>query len=119
MLSFEKDKSSSSLDIHFHSYDASCFVCDLPYQYIIKLETFAEDYQFITRKMGLWDNFDEAHKNVGILKENQSKGLDYLDVLHRLDPSTLEQLIKLKQTEMDMFGYSFKNDQFICSDSSL
>lgn len=113
------DKSSSSLDIHFHSYEASCFVCDLPYKYIIKLETFAEDYQFIMRKMGLWDNFDEIHKNVGVKKENESKGLDYLEVLNKLDKETLLKLVELKENEMKMFGYQFINNQFICSDCIL
>ena len=59
---------SNLFDIHFHSYDRSCFICDIPYQYIVKLETFAEDYQFIMKKLGLWDTFDEKHKRVGIHK---------------------------------------------------
>ena len=59
---------SNLFDIHFHSYDRSCFICDIPYQYIVKLETFAEDYQFIMKKLGLWETFDEKHKRVGIHK---------------------------------------------------
>lgn len=98
---------SNLFDIHFHSYDRSCFICDIPYQYIVKLETFAEDYQFIMKKLGLWDTFDEEHKAVGIHKENESVGLKYESVLSQLSNDQLHDLIRLKQGEMEMFGYEF------------
>ena len=65
---------SNMFDIHFHSYDRSCFICDIPYQYIVKLETFAEDYQYIMKKLGLWEGFDEKHKKVGIHKGQFHQG---------------------------------------------
>ena len=45
-----------------------CHPCDIPYNYIVKLETFAEDYQFIMKKvLGLWnEDFTAKHKQVGI-----------------------------------------------------
>ena len=58
----------SVVDIHFKSYDSLCHICDLPYKYIVKLETFGEDYQFLMRKMGYWDGFNDKHKQVGIIK---------------------------------------------------
>jgi len=97
----------SQFDIHFHSYERSCFICDIPYKYIVRLETFTEDYQFLTRKLGLWDQFDDVHKLVGSSKENESVGLNYTSVLRQLAPDQLTSLIELKQSEMDMFGYVF------------
>ena len=35
---FEKLDAQSYFDIHFHSYDTSCHVCEVPYKYIIRLE---------------------------------------------------------------------------------
>ena len=43
-------------------------MCDIPYKYIIKLETFAEDYQFLMRKFGFWEKFNAKHKLIGIVK---------------------------------------------------
>ena len=65
---FERLDQATQFDIHFHSYKKSCYVCDIPYKYIVRLETFAEDYQYITRKLGLWDKFDAKHKMVGSSK---------------------------------------------------
>ena len=59
---------SPYFDIHFMSYDSLCHLCDLPYKYIIRLETFAEDYQFLMRKAGLWQKFNRKHKLVGQVK---------------------------------------------------
>ena len=59
---------SAYFDIHFKSYDSLCHLCYLPYKYIVRLETFAEDYQFLMRKAGLWQNFNEKHKLVGQVK---------------------------------------------------
>lgn len=55
-------------DIHFHSYEYACFPCRFPYQYIIRLETFAEDYQYVLRKINLWDGLTEDVKKVGSIK---------------------------------------------------
>ena len=49
-------------------YKRGCLLCDFPYQYILRTETFHEDYQFILRKAGLWDTLDEKHKRVGAKK---------------------------------------------------
>ena len=58
----------SDFDIHFHSYEKACFPCDFPYQYIIRLETFSEDYQFILRKAGLWEGLSDENKQAGSKK---------------------------------------------------
>lgn len=63
----------SVVDIHFKSYDSLCHICDLPYKFIVKLETFAEDYQFLMRKMGYWEGFNEKHKHVGVIKGTSSE----------------------------------------------
>jgi len=57
-------------DIHFHSYEKACFPCDFPYEYIIRLETFSEDYQFILRKIGLWEKMSDEAKQAGSKKGN-------------------------------------------------
>ena len=43
--------------------------------------------------------------------ENESVGLDYSEVLDLLSPEQLRQLTELKQSEMDMFGYTFNQDE--------
>ena len=47
-------------DIHFHSYKRACHPCGIPYRYIIKVETFAEDFQYVLRTHGLWDHMNDA-----------------------------------------------------------
>ena len=74
------------------------------------LKTFAEDYQFIMRKLGLWKHFDEKHKRVGNRKENEGNGLDKAQVLRQISREQLKQLVALKQSEMDMFGYTFDEE---------
>ena len=49
-------------DIHFHSYKRACHPCRIPYRYIIKVETFAEDFQFVLRKHGIWEQMDDKAK---------------------------------------------------------
>ena len=58
----------ADFDIHFHSYERACFPCDFPYEYIVRLETFSEDYQFILRKMGLWEKMKDVAKQAGSKK---------------------------------------------------
>lgn len=80
------------------------------------METFDEDYQFITRKLGFWNDFDDEHKLVGVSKENESKGMDHLKVLNTLSKENLDKLLKIKGSEMEMFGYQFDpelDDPFI------
>ena len=50
------------------TFQSICHPCDIPYNYIVKLETFAEDYQFIMKKiLGLWnEDFTAKHKQVGV-----------------------------------------------------
>ena len=50
---------------HFHSYERACFPCAFPYKYIVRTETFSEDFQFILRRAGLWESLDAKHKRVG------------------------------------------------------
>ena len=53
-------------DIHFHSYKRACHPCGIPYKYIIKVETFAEDFQFVLRKHGVWEQMiDKAKEAAG------------------------------------------------------
>jgi hypothetical protein len=52
------------LDQNFHSVDTGCYPCDIPYQYIIKQETFAKDYQFILQKHGLWEKLSNSAKQL-------------------------------------------------------
>ena len=53
---------------HLQILESICHPCDIPYNYIVKLETFAEDYQYIMKKvLGLWnEDFTAKHKQVGI-----------------------------------------------------
>jgi len=95
------------LDIHFKSYKNLCHICDVPYKYIVRLETLAEDYQFLMRMFGFWENFNDKHKKIGIIKENESTGLDYQQVLAGLTDEQVNKLAELKSEEMEMFGYTF------------
>lgn len=94
-------------DIHFHSYERACYPCDYPYEYIVKLETFEEDYQYILRKMDLWDSMNDAHKQAGSVKENQSVGLNYTEILSNLPLEKRQKLYEMKKLELEMFGYEF------------
>ena len=59
------------------------------------------------RKLGLWDEFDQKHKCVGSYKENESIGLDIEQVLKSISEDQLQQLLEVKKSEMEMFGYIF------------
>lgn len=97
----------AEFDIHFHSYERACFPCDFPYEYIVRLETFSEDYQFILRKRGLWKSMKDVAKQAGSKKENESVGLDYKMQLRKLSKNQLQKLYEMKKVELDMFGYTF------------
>ena len=45
--------------------------------------------------MDFWPKFNEKHKNVGVIKENESKSLDYLSILKQLSPQKLEKLLQV------------------------
>ena len=51
---------------------------------------------------------------VNEILENESVGLNYTNVLNMLPREQLSQLIKLKQDEMDMFGYTFDEETMEC-----
>ena len=59
------------------------------------------------RKVGLWDQFDTKHKCVGSYKENESVGLNVTKVLKSISDVQLQRLLEVKNSEMEMFGYTF------------
>merc|ERR1712150_80142 len=93
-------------DIHFHSYKRACHPCGVPYRYIIKVETFAEDFEFVLRKHGIWEQMNDKAREAAVSTENKSVGLEYQEVLNRLTPEQYKALMALKANEMEMFGYS-------------
>ena len=60
-------------------------------------------------------SFDFQHENINRKNlENESVGLNYTNVLSMLPREQLTQLIRLKQDEMDMFGYTFDEETMEC-----
>ena len=57
-------------DIHFHSYKRACHPCGVPYRYIIKVETFAEDFEFVLRKHGIWEQMNDKAREAAVSTGN-------------------------------------------------
>ena len=89
------------LDKHWKPFISRCAFCDIPYKVITKAETFREDQRFLGQLAGV--------KFAQVLTHHSSGG-ETVDLARRyfgqLDRQTVEQLVKLYQVDLDMFGYS-------------
>ena len=97
-------------DRHFNSFAQSCRVCDVKYDYILKMESMSHDASPILKDMGFSDEYiDFMHKSdntrPGALPSstlNSNKLLKELKQLNKLDYGKLLDRYKL---DFQMFGY--------------
>ncbi|KAF2367590.1 Sulfotransferase [Trinorchestia longiramus] len=92
-------KTFSLFDRHWRPYYLNCAVCDIDYDYIVKMETWDEDIKYILDKFG-FKNDEYSHKN---RRDSDTVALEYIKALPK---SLILQLYKLYSIDFEMFGYT-------------
>ena len=91
------------MDMHWEPVYKFCTPCQFHFTHIIKMETFGRDQEYILEKAGVKDF-------VGLHKDNVGRGGQTSQDLTRkylqeLPPKLYEQLLKIYQVDLDIFGY--------------
>lgn len=86
---------------HWVPYWLHCHVCEMEYDIIGKMETIAEDMDFISEKSGL------AAANISLPWANKKSSGDKvsLDYFHRLSLAQVKGLYVIYKPDFEMFGY--------------
>lgn len=93
------------IDQHWTPYTDLCFPCQRDYQYILHLETAAEESSVLLRDIGYPDEYrlTAEHRTKGLTEDlNVSDSQYFKDV----PPSLLEKIIKIYEKDFELFGYS-------------
>ena len=103
-------------DKHWERYEDLCFPCEIPYDYIAKLETATEDARYLLNKMTgkSYVNYTLPHTNV----QNPGARKGYSRILHAFKgvPNTImKQIMELYKNDLDVFGYSFDTTSLTAS----
>ena len=90
------------VDIHWRPMYTRCGYCKLPYDFIVKVETMREDFQYIYKSLGLSGKFPMPDVTNGSEREN-----DWMDYFTLLTSDTIEQLKRVYLLDFMLFDYSF------------
>ena len=98
-----EDLTGQTMDMHWEPVYKFCTPCQFHFNHIIKMETFNRDQEYILEKAGI------KHV-VGLHKDNVGRGgqtsQDLTNkYLQELPPRMYEQLLKIYQIDLDIFGY--------------
>ena len=89
--------------MHWEPVYKFCTPCQFQFSHIVKMETFDRDQELILEKVGI-------RNVVGLHKDNVGRGGQTSeDLTHKylkeLPPKLYDQLIKIYQIDLDLFGY--------------
>jgi hypothetical protein len=98
-----EDLNDRVMDMHWEPVYKFCTPCQFQFSHIVKMETFDRDQELILEKVGI-------RNVVGLHKDNVGRGGQTSeDLTHKylleLPPKLYDQLIKIYQIDLDMFGY--------------
>ena len=103
-------KDSGFQNMHWASYFSECWPCDVPYNFIIKLENIDEEADFIMEKIKAPERIGNFPK-----KNHHSTGKNDVEkvaeVFRKYDKSFIEKLYKKYSLDFEIFGYSL--DTFV------
>ena len=91
------------MDIHWEPVHKFCTPCLFPLTDIVKMETFDRDQKYILEKAGVKNRIRLHKDNVG--KGGHTLETVTMEYLKELTPKLYEDLTKLYQIDMDLFGY--------------
>ncbi len=115
VLSTFQEASSASIDRHWQTFQARCAYCDLDYDVIGRIETFAQDSTYIflranlTSVLSLDSASDETH---GIASAESKYSLDgspgnrTLAYFRPINKTLLAELYHIYKVDMDLFQYN-------------
>ena len=101
-VNFLLSRNNTKGDRHFLTFLTSCQVCDAQYDYIIKMETFQSDIDYLKQKL----NLSAYLQKVVFPKEKYKANDDTTKKIFETIPKSLAlELYKKYQKDFEMFGY--------------
>ena len=101
------DTYRGSRDIHFEPMYRLCHPCQFPAKYILRQETFSQDYQFMMKDVGLWDRLNDKAKSAALTVNNAGSVVNVTEMLSELSLKTRKYLLWLRKEDLNMFGYTY------------
>ena len=96
-------------DRHFLSFISSCHVCDAQYDYVIKMETFESDIEYLKHKL----NLSAHHQKVVFPKEKYKTNDDITKkTFEDIPKNHALKLYEKYQKDFEMFGY--EKPEWLC-----
>ena len=101
-VNFLLPRDSTIGDRHFLTFLSSCQVCDAQYDYVIKMETFESDINYLKQKL----NLPAYHQKALFPRKKYKVNDDATKKIFKTIPKKLAlELFKKYQKDFEMFGY--------------
>ncbi|XP_018011504.1 carbohydrate sulfotransferase 11-like isoform X1 [Hyalella azteca] len=93
------DAAYQSFDLHWIPYFLNCKVCDLSYEYIVKMETWNDDLSYLLPKY----HIEYVEKAYGDILNSSDVSFQYFKTLPE---SLVLKLYEIYKIDFELFGYS-------------
>ena len=108
-------------DIHWNPYAHRCNVCEIEYDYVLRIENFARDFDTFLDHLAIAKN--ASTRSLRLRASSNEKSTSSSNIFKpkklkefgKLEPRYLKALTKLYQTDMALFGYGFNPNEFLTS----
>ena len=96
-------------DPHFLTYLSACQVCDAQYDYVIKMETFESDMEYLKQKL----NLSEYHRKVVFPRGKYKINEEIMEkTFEPIQLKLSQKLFEIYHKDFEIFGY--KKPEWLC-----
>ncbi|XP_066954114.1 carbohydrate sulfotransferase 11-like [Macrobrachium rosenbergii] len=98
-----KENKGGAVDMnrHWRPYSSNCRPCHVPFDYIVKLETFEEDLRYLVLKLGI----KEINVTTQMNKSSKSKSPTYEAYYRDISDDIIAGLYAIYKEDFRLFGY--------------
>ncbi|XP_068246381.1 carbohydrate sulfotransferase 11-like [Palaemon carinicauda] len=100
LILYQKTKGLKKINNHWRPQYNLCYACSVPYDYIIKQETFDEDLQYLTDKLNITE-VKVSLKSNSFAKSNKT----YEDHFRDIPKDLIKKILNLYRLDFLLFGY--------------
>ncbi|XP_064088916.1 carbohydrate sulfotransferase 10-like isoform X2 [Macrobrachium nipponense] len=97
----EENGGAVDMNRHWRPYSTNCRPCHVPFDYIVKLETFEEDLRYLVLKLGIKEINVTTQKN----KSSKSKSPTYEAYYRNISDDIIARLYAIYKEDFRLFGY--------------
>lgn len=101
LILYQKNQGIGAINHHWKPQDSICNSCALPYDVIIKMETFSEDLQFLILELDIKEVNVTTRKNSSHMKGD----INYEDYFEGIPDRILREIYDLYKNDFHFFDY--------------